>query len=372
MLVHDITLVDAENVSAKFKPQSGDLIALTKELPRSFHDLKPLLLAYVPVDDHPKIPVILSKMISDEEKKSLGFGVFLMNATTNVRIWNALHREASKYDLIQSVLQPSTTGIEQTVSSDNSWGQDVLDIIQSTNLNPSQEGAILSCLETCNHRHSVKLIWGPPGTGKTKTVATLLFALLNLKRKTVVCAPTNTAIVEVTSRLLELSKKSSEHATYGFGNIVLAGNRKRMGIENNAYLRDVFLDHRISKLGKLSSKYSGWKRSLESFIDFLEKTDARYKQYVEAIKEAEKNKEEAESKKEQEEVVEIPTFEEYVKMKFNGLGKQLEIYMVDLYTHLPKFFISYEDVEKLIAARQAVERVRDFLQENVFKKRSYK
>lgn len=101
--------MNAENVSEKFKPQSGDLIALTKKLPRSFHDLNPLLLAYVPVDNHPKIPVILSRMVSDEEKASLGFGVFLMNSTTNIRIWNALHHEASKFDLIKSVLQPSTT-----------------------------------------------------------------------------------------------------------------------------------------------------------------------------------------------------------------------------------------------------------------------
>lgn len=87
------------------------------------------------------------------------------------------------------------------------WGKDVLDMIRSANLNSSQESAISSCLETRNIRDKtcVKLIWGPPGTGKTKTVATLLFALLNLGCKSVVCAPTNTAVVEVASRLLVLT-----------------------------------------------------------------------------------------------------------------------------------------------------------------------
>jgi len=124
----------------------------------------------------------------------------------------------------------------EPIVSSRTWGQNVLDIIRSSKLNSSQEAAILSCLETrdSNHKNSVKLIWGPL---KTKTVATLLLVLLKLRCKTVVCAPTNTAIVEVTSRLLALSNKYSEHATYGLGNIFLAGNQKRMRIKDTDYLR---------------------------------------------------------------------------------------------------------------------------------------
>lgn len=155
-------------------------------------------------------------------------------------------------------------------------------MIRSANLNSSQESAVSSCLETRNLRDKtcVKLIWGPPGTGKTKTVATLLFALLNLGCKTVVCAPTNTAVAEVASRLLVLFKgsSSSEHSTYGLGDIVLAGNRGRMGIDSkNEDLLDVFLDHRISKLKELLSPLTGWKQSLELFIEFLEDPESLYK-----------------------------------------------------------------------------------------------
>ncbi|CAD5333254.1 unnamed protein product [Arabidopsis thaliana] len=223
-LFYDMSINDALSIREKYQPKCGDLIALTKERPRGVDDLNPLLLA-------------------------------------------------PNFDLIQSVLQPNTAGMEPIVSS-RTWGQNVLDITRSSKLNSSQEAAILSCLETrdSNHKNSVKLIWGPL---KTKTVATLLLVLLKLRCKTVVCAPTNTAIVEVTSRLLALSNKYSEHATYGLGNIFLAGNQKRMRIKDTDYLRNVFLDHRISKLRKLFLSTCGWKQSLESIIDLLENTETK-------------------------------------------------------------------------------------------------
>ncbi|XP_010435547.1 PREDICTED: helicase sen1 [Camelina sativa] len=370
-LFYDITIKDAVSNSGKYQPKCGDLIALTKERPRRIDDLNPLLLASISVDNYPNISVILSRLISPDEKSSLGFGVSLMNPTTNNRIWNALHHEAPNFDIIQSVLQPTSLGMEQTVSS-RTWGQNVLDIICSAKLNSSQEAAILSCLET-NHKKSVNLIWGPPGTGKTKTVATLLLVLLNLRWKTVVCAPTNTAIVEVTSRLLALSKKSSEHATYGLGNIVLAGSHKRLGINNNDHLRIVFLDHRISKLRKLFSPSFGWKQRLKSIIGFLENTESKYDKYVRTLKDVGGKKKKAEEmKKKNQQVVNIPTFVEFVKKNFNGLSEKMETNMVDLYTHIPNSFISSEDVEKMIAARQALQRVRYLLQENSLRVESKK
>ncbi|VYS68464.1 unnamed protein product [Arabidopsis thaliana] len=265
-------------------------------------------------------------------------------------------------------------------------------------LNSSQEAAILGFLKTrnCKHKKSVKLIWGPPGTGKTKTVATLLSTLIQLKCKTVVCAPTNTAIVAVASRLLSLSKETIvcaptnsaiaevvsrfefstlfygtsilERTTYGMGNIVLSGNRERMGITNNKVLLNVFFNDRVSKLGRLFLSTCGWKKRLESIIDFLENTEAKYEQHVnelelERMTEDEKKKEEVEERTMQE-VVNIPTFGEFVKKKLYVLTEELGKDMADLSTHLPKSFISAKDVKNMIAARQALHRVRYFLQEN--------
>ncbi|CDY22185.1 BnaC01g39160D [Brassica napus] len=200
---------NAEGSRTTYEPKCGDLIALTNiSGPRRVYDLDPLVLAYV---------------FSGFPFSSC---VYLMTLTTNTRIWNALHG-CGNLSLINSVLQANTAETENSVPS-RDWGKDVLDMIRSANLNSSQESAVSSCLETRNLRDKtcVKLIWGPPGTGKTKT--------------------------------LHLGSWCS-------------GNRGRMGIDSkNEDLLDVFLDHRISKLKELLSPLTGWKQSLELFIEFLE------------------------------------------------------------------------------------------------------
>lgn len=128
----------------------------------------------------------------------------------------------------------------------------VQNIIRSHNLNEPQINAVLSCftMKNCRHNDPVKLIWGPPGTGKTKTVASLLFCLLKLRIRTLTCAPTNTAVVTVAARLHSIAKDSLEHDTYGLGDIVLLGNSKRMKIDCHKGLGDVFLDNRVTNLMK--------------------------------------------------------------------------------------------------------------------------
>ncbi|CAN6830556.1 unnamed protein product, partial [Brassica oleracea] len=386
--VYEITLKNTGTINATYQPKCGDVIALTKERPRRIDDLNPLHLAYVFFSDGDltvfvrsarAIPSLHEYPILPYKQNGhlIRFGVFLMNTTTNIRIWNALHNEDPSSTLIQSVLQEnSLASTEQCLCNRTDVASSdyarVSPVIRSATLNRSQEDAVLGCIKTrnCSHETSAKLIWGPPGTGKTKTVATLLFSLLKLKCRTVVCAPTNTAIVEVASRLLSLFKEtsSSEHPTYGLGNVVLSGNRDRMGIKNNQPLLDVFLDERVVKLGHLfPPSFSGWKHRLESLINFLENTETKYERHVHELKEAERMKEETEKKKkkqEKQEAVHIPTFGEFVRKKFNASSEELKTDMVDLYTHLPKSYISSEQVKYMIAAQQALDRVRYFLQEN--------
>lgn len=84
--------------------------------------------------------------------------------------------------------------------SEDMWDENFIPSLSST-LNDSQLKAVLACLHRsrCEHKFSVELIWGPPGTGKTKTVSVLLFTLLRIKCRTLVCTPTNVAITEVAS-----------------------------------------------------------------------------------------------------------------------------------------------------------------------------
>lgn len=95
-------------------------------------------------------------------------------------------------------------------------------IIQSFGLDGAQQEAVLSCIATkeCVHRNTVKLIWGPPGTGKTKTVASLLYVLLKMKCRTLTCAPTNIAVLGVTKRLMQHVRDGLEFDTYGLGDII--------------------------------------------------------------------------------------------------------------------------------------------------------
>ena len=62
-----------------------------------------------------------------------------------------------------------------------------------------------------------------------------------MKCRTVTCAPTNIAVIEVATRLLRLVRQSIEFVSYGLGDIVLFGNGERMKIDNHDDLVDYFL-----------------------------------------------------------------------------------------------------------------------------------
>ena len=68
-------------------------------------------------------------------------------------------------------------------------------------LNQSQGNVVASCISATEHSSSsVRLVWGPPGTGKTKTVSVILYFLLKMAKKprVLVCGPTNIALGRLT------------------------------------------------------------------------------------------------------------------------------------------------------------------------------
>ena len=79
----------------------------------------------------------------------------------------------------------------------------------SVDLNYDQEIAILKSLS-----QEVTFIWGPPGTGKTKTLISLLSRLMKTGKKVLVTANTNAAIDEILKKLLE-SEEASSYITDG-------------------------------------------------------------------------------------------------------------------------------------------------------------
>nr|TKS00006.1 uncharacterized protein D5086_0000188140 [Populus alba] len=381
-----------------YEPGVGDLLALTDVRPKDIDDLnRPgfnYLLAYVhglslAKDDNDRydiLSILTSKPIEfeleDRENKKESviagkgrrknifanvFVVYLVNMMTNIRTWRSLNSdpEGGNMKIIQNVLQTSSadgqdcTHCLSEVNRNATLSGMEETIISSPNLNNSQQDAIVSCigLSECQHQSTVKLIWGPPGTGKTKMVGLLLFSLLKLKCRTLTCAPTNIAVLEVTSRLLRLVTDSLEYETYGLGDIVLYGNGKRMKISEKDDLEDIFLDNRVEALCHCFNPSTGWKHTVDSLITLLEDPEHQYRRYLEKQKQKvsshrgklpkheEKENKDGKVKKE-----DILSFEEFVKDSFNFLSAKLDVLIADLYTHLPTSIISLEVVKNMIRA----------------------
>ncbi|KAG6656861.1 uncharacterized protein LOC122308314 [Carya illinoinensis] len=373
-------IANAKEAVGKYIPQFGDLIALTDVRPMSIDDLnrpgRLYLLAYVEwateedyvqqqnFDDQSldMIKILASKPIFKElnleEKKETLFAVYLMNMITNIRIWRALSSGLDGGNIIKEVLQANSA--DENCTSGFFKGKCSLvpsylgDAICPYNLNDSQQDAVLSCVDmrNCYHQNTVKLIWGPPGTGKTKTIGFVLFSLLKLKCRTLTCAPTNIAVLEVTKRLLRLvrEKQTPENDKYGLGDIVLFGNKKRMKIGKHDDLLDVFLDDRVKTLVNCFLPSTGWKNSLESMISLLDDPESQYNKYLENKKkddngDDDKLQEESDSNPSKDDDVPL-TFEEY----FKQTCESLELCMVNLYTHLPTSLIQLEVAKNMIRA----------------------
>ncbi|KAF7061534.1 hypothetical protein CFC21_068220 [Triticum aestivum] len=135
------------------------------------------------------------------------FAVFLINMKTNNRIHDALELKAGILSHWGSSLVERIAEYASTVSQDrNSLLPEVpsglashkaLDGLEKFKLNTSQQKAVLDCVSAMDQaRCWVRLIWGPPGTGKTKAIISLLWSMLMKNHRTLACAPTNTAVVE--------------------------------------------------------------------------------------------------------------------------------------------------------------------------------
>ncbi|XP_021647252.2 uncharacterized protein LOC110640303 isoform X2 [Hevea brasiliensis] len=306
----------SKNDPGIYEPEVGHVIALTDKRPKCTDDLcrskQSYLIAYVHAvkgEDSGALSILSSKPIMIEqdmqkkkEKQTL-FAVYLISLTTNIRIWRALNSEleGKNVNIIKEVLQSNSSDYEKCItcsSGENNgvfWSR-MVDMCRSFNLNDSQKDAVLSCIggRGCSHQYTVKLIWGPPGTGKTKTVGFLIYALFTMKCRTLTCAPTNIAVLEVAARVLSSVVKILEYDTYGMGDIVLFGNQERMKIDNESELFNVFLDNRAEILGRCFDPKSGWNQSLASMISLLENPEEQYCLYTIEKDEEDKNDEKKE------------------------------------------------------------------------------
>ncbi|VYS50117.1 unnamed protein product [Arabidopsis thaliana] len=337
----------------------NDLIAVTDKRPIRIDDLRfshePYLLALVcgVNENNPHLITILASkpiIFEDDDNKQTStkrgkgerkrlsfFGVNLINMMTNIRIWTALHPnpEGGNLKLISRVLQSNNEVDGGSCVSCKENSESVVSdysarMLRSFKLNSSQEDAILRCLEakSCNHSNNIKLIWGPPGTGKTKTTSVLLLNFLKMRCRTLTCAPTNIAVLEVCSRLVKLVSESLRFDGYGLGDIVLFGNKERMKIDDREDLFDVFLEYRVDELYRCFMALTGWRANVNRMICLLSDPKHEFRQFKSVN-------------------TTLLSFKDFVEERLSRLRYDLHHQFTTLCLHLPTSLLSFRVAEKM-------------------------
>ncbi|KAL2321426.1 hypothetical protein Fmac_025805 [Flemingia macrophylla] len=188
----------------------------------------------------------------------------------------------------------------------------------------------------------------------------MLSCLLKLKCRTLTCAPTNVAVLEIAKRVLDQVRKneSSGYGSCRLGDIVLFGNAKRMNMDDHNELCDVFLDYRVLALRNC---VGGWKHSLAAIISLLENPRKQFLLYLDQTKKKVAVDCQTQNKKNEQDTAQPWTFEEFVNKRFDSLRQQLTSCFMNLYKHLPTSFISQTDVMNTFRARDLLHSISTLL-----------
>ena len=202
------------------------------------------------------------------EESENNWSLFLLTATLipSMRICDGLLASSKlpMSSLLREMLSCSPSKPVTSIKTLLPLPPDTLKLMKE--LNESQKNAVKSVinivLSAAKDGSHLQVIRGPPGTGKTNTLATLIVATLyqsylpNTSNRLHVSAPTNQAIVELTKRSL---KNIQKQAASGMvikcksRHILLIGNREKLDITSD--LEDVFLDARLERV---SEGLAGW------------------------------------------------------------------------------------------------------------------
>ncbi|PWA79190.1 uvrD-like Helicase, ATP-binding domain, P-loop containing nucleoside triphosphate hydrolase [Artemisia annua] len=366
-MVYDVTVGPWKNQFSErgkdaYHTLPGDLIVLVDGKPESVSDLQrvgrtwALSLVKSNEDDSAslKFKVKASKLTEFQDGM---FVVFVTNITTHMRIWNSLHIHRNlnivkevlySHSMVKEICNICSTCYDSTLSQKYDPGLLV-------NLNESQRAAIMAalCKMPCSHVSFVEQIWGPPGTGKTMTVSVLLFFLMQMNHRTLTCAPTNVAIVQLASRVLSLVRESFKVATASgdyicpVGDVVLFGTKERLSV--GADIEEMYLEHRVKRLVECLGPVTGWKHCIRSMIDLLENCVSEYHTFAENEFYKERQLYAHEKTDVKGTKSEVNSFIEFVRDRFNSCAPPLRKCIVTFCTHIPRNFTGEFNFQNMIA-----------------------
>lgn len=118
-------------------------------------------------------------------------------------------------------------------------------------------------VEKAIHQH-ITFLWGPPGTGKSFTLAYLLLNLLQLNQKTIVCSTANIALDVLLLKLVETLEKSGE-----IGKKILEDKQiMRLGYSQSDQIRLIpYLRFESNRLTEISSALVEIKQEIDCLIE---------------------------------------------------------------------------------------------------------
>ncbi|CAL1352529.1 unnamed protein product [Linum trigynum] len=384
--LYDVAVRDWENCkgsnsgSELYRTMPGDIVVLADAKPETVSDLQRVgrswslaLVTSISDDDDDvqestsctffKIQASEDLVARREMRKSMTL-IFLINVTTNRRIWNALHMSRN-LNIINKVLSAKSLD-KETCSL--CYRQIDTNLKMDSDLNESQKEAVLACLRRvqCRHRSGLELIKGPPGTGKTKTVSTLLVGLLKMNCRTLTCTPTNVAVKEVASRVVKLLKsESTENASGGgsllcpLGDILLLGNKDRLKLDPE--VEEIYLDYRVQILTECFGSRTGWQPCINDMAHFLEHCVNLFSVHHEIesmLAERKDLGEEIETEGSSDMGSEKKKYESFLDFARDGVhSKVLPLLncMMTMCTHIPETYMGTDIIEKIQCVNELLE-----------------
>ncbi|KAI4312708.1 hypothetical protein MLD38_037508 [Melastoma candidum] len=354
----------------QYKTLPGDLLLLATAAPRDVQDVRQLGCewAFAMVseiqggddddrdggNDLAKRFKVRAVWTSDRGDWRPRFVVYLVNLSTAKRIWSALGL-SKNLTIINEVLRPNSKVEHDCISCIGEDGD--MRSLPLDSLNDSQARAISTVLKKfqCMHKPAVELIWGPPGTGKTKTLATLLFALFKTKFRTLVCAPTNVAIREISSRVVKMIRESYKHEEMSsccLRDVLIFGNKDRLKIDSSSDIEDIFLDFRVNRLTMFFAPSTGWRHRLTSLSDLL--TDC-VRQYVEFHQNELKNQKGSQKRSK--------PFLTFFKESLTSNVKMLRECMSILQYHVPSSVVPWVVVDEALSLLTSLDSLKTLLRQ---------